>query len=117
MQNLFFYIRDLFNSSDSCYNFEKETNNLKSEENNYWKICKLISLSKQCSQKKIKEFTFETENAEYLLKVKRIEIPTEPQAPIELIDWIVINRQQEIPVVTFKSQVEKVEKFEESDKE
>ncbi|MBK8415183.1 MAG: hypothetical protein IPL22_12275 [Bacteroidetes bacterium] len=45
-----------------------------------------------------------------------MKFPTEPQAPIELIDWIVINRQQEIPVVTFKSQVEKVEKFEESDK-
>lgn len=116
LQNLFFYIRDLFNTSDYCYDFEKEKNNEKSEEKNYWKIGKLISLSQKCEQKNIKEFSFPIENTEYILKVKRIAIPTEPHLPFDLNDWAITNRSTDIPTVTFKTQVETLEKFENSDK-
>ena len=116
LQNLFFYIRDLFNTSDYCYDFEKEKSNEKSEEKNYWKIGKLISLSQKCEQKKIKEFSFPTENTEYVLKAKRIPIPTEPQVPFDLNDWAIINRSTDIPTITFKTQLETLEKFENSDK-
>lgn len=116
LQNLFFYIRDLFNTSDYCYDFEKEKSNDKSEEINYWKIDKLISLSKRCDQKKIKEFTFLTEGTEYVLKIKRTVIPTEPQVPFDLNDWTITNRSTDIPTITFKSQLETLEKFENSDK-
>lgn len=116
LQNLFFYIRDLFNTSDYCYDFEKEKSNEKSEDKNYWEIGKLISLSKKCEQKKIKEFSFPTESTEYALKVKRIAIPTEPQVPFDLNDWVILNRSTNIPTVTFKTQLETLEKFENSDK-
>ncbi|KXK41725.1 MAG: hypothetical protein UZ11_BCD004001697 [Bacteroidetes bacterium OLB11] len=116
LQNLFLYIRDLFNTSDYCYDFEKETSNQKSEERNYWKIGKLISLSKKCEQKKIKEFSFPTDNAEYVLKIKRIAIPTEPQVPFDLNEWAIIEHSTDIPTVTFKKQLETLEKFENSEK-
>jgi very-short-patch-repair endonuclease len=116
LQNLFFYIRDLFNTSDYCYDFEKEKNNEKSEEKNYWKIDKLISLSQKCEQRNIKEFSFPVENIEYIIKVKRIDIPTEPQLPFDLNDWTITNRSTGIPTVTFKTQLETLEKFENSDK-
>lgn len=116
LQNLFLYIRDLFNTSDYCYDFEKETSNPKTEEKNYWKIGKLISLSENCEQKKIKEFSFPTDNAEYVLKIKRIAIPTEPQVPFDLNDWAIIERSTDIPTVTFKKQLETLDKFENSEK-
>lgn len=116
LQNLFFYIRDLFNTSDYCYDFEKEKSNEKLEERNYWKIGKLISLSQKCEQKKIKEFSFPTEITEYVLKAKRIAIPTEPQVPLDLNEWVIFNRFTNIPTVTFKAQFETLEKFENSDK-
>lgn len=115
LQNLFFYIRDLFNTSDYCYDFEKEKGNEKSEDKNYWKIAKLISLSKKCEKKQIKEFSFQTGSTEYVIKIKRIAIPTEPEMPFELYEWAVIDRFSDIPSVSFKTQLEKSEKFENSD--
>lgn len=115
LQNLFYYIRDLFNTSQNCYDFEKETNNPKLVEINYWEIGKLISLAKLCEKKKIKEFSFPIENPEYILKVKRIPIQSEPQVPAELTEWVVINRLENIPTISFKTQIETLEKFESSD--
>lgn len=117
LQNLFFYIRDLFNTSDYCYDFEKETGNPKSEEKNYWKIGNLISLSKKCEQKKLQEFSFPTDNAEYILKIKRVSIPKEPELPSELDNWTIIERPADLlPTMIFKKQLEISEKFENSEK-
>jgi len=116
LQNLFLYIRELYNTSDYCYDFEKEKSNEKFEDKNYWKIGKLISLSQKCEKKKIQEFSFPTTSTEYVLKVKRIVIPTEPQVPFDLNDWTITNRSTDNPTVTFKPQLETLEKFENSDK-
>lgn len=119
LQNLFYYIRDLYNTSDTCYDFEKETNNSKSEDRNYWKIAKFILLAKQCEQKKINEFSFaigtKINTDDYLLKVKRIPIPVEPTIPFDISDWILLDRSLNIPTVSFKKELEIMEKFEESE--
>ena len=119
LQNLFYYIRDLYNTSDPCFDFEIETSNPKTENVNYWKISKLILLAKQSEQKRINEFSFAvgTKNIpiDYILKVKRISIPPEPQIPFEIIDWTLINRSSNLPTVSFKNEIEVVEKFEQSE--
>ena len=119
LQNLFYYIRDLYNTSDPCYNFEKETSNSKTEDGNYWKVSKLISLAKQCEQKKINEFSFAVGTkinvVDYILKVKRIPIPAEPKTPFDITDWTILNRSLNVPTVSFKKELEVVEKFEQSE--
>ena len=119
LQNLFYYIRDLYNTSDPCYDFEQETSNTKSEDGNFWKISKLISLAKQCEQKKINEFSFvvgtKINIVDYILKVKRILIPAEPKIPFDITDWTLLNRSLNIPTVSFIKELEVVEKFEQSE--
>lgn len=119
LQNLFYYIRDLYNTSDPSYDFEKEASNSKTEDGNYWKISKLISLAKQCEQKKINEFSFavgmKIDIVDYVLKVKRIPIPTEPKVPFDITDWTILNRSLNVPTVSFKKEIEVIEKFEKSE--
>ena len=119
LQNLFYYIRDLYNTSDPCYDFEKETGNVKTEDGNYWKIAKLISLAKQCEQKKINEFSFavgtKTNTVDYVLKVKRIPIPPEPKTPFDITEWTLMNRSSNVATVSFKKEIEVFEKFEQSE--
>jgi len=88
LQNLFLYIRDLYNASDACFDFEKETGNPKSPEVNFWEVGKLLSLAKQSEQKRLTEFSLSIGNSlnpsDYLLKIKRTAIPVEPKVPTEL---------------------------------
>jgi very-short-patch-repair endonuclease len=119
LQNLFYYIRDLYNTSDPCYDFEKENSNLKTENVSYWRVDKFILLAKQCEQRSINEFSFavgpKINAVDFILKVKRILIQVEPKIPFELVDWVVINRNLDIPTVSFKKEIEKIEKFDESE--
>ncbi len=118
LQNLFYYIRDLYNSSDTCFDFEKDKNNPKSKNVNYWEVGELLTLAKTCMQKEIPEFSLAIDNnlnpLDYLLKVKRTAIPNEPQPNIEIEEWIDIDRNDEVPKVIIKKELERVEKFEES---
>jgi very-short-patch-repair endonuclease len=119
LQNLFLYIRDLYNASDACYDFEKEKGNPKSAEVNFWEIGKLLNLAKQCEQKRLTEFSLSISNSlapsDYLLKIKRIAVPVEPKIPTELTEWLTINRTGSIPVIVLKAEIEIIEKFEQSE--
>ena len=119
LQNLFLYIRDLYNASDACYDFEKESGNSKSAEVNFWEIGKLLNLAKQSDQKRLTEFSLSIGNSltpsDYLLKIKRTAIPVEPKVPTELTEWSIINRSGSIPTIVFKAEIEIVEKFEQSE--
>lgn len=119
LQNLFSYIRDLYNTSDTCYDFEKDTSNPKTRETNFWEIGKLILLARQCEQKQLQDFSLAIENnlnpLDFLLKIKRITIPTEPKIPIEITEWTEINRSTTIPTLTVKQELEKIEQFEQSE--
>jgi very-short-patch-repair endonuclease len=118
LQNLFLYIRDLYNNSDACFDFEKETGNPKTLDVNFWEIGKLLSLAMQCEQKRIAEFSLNVSNSlnslDYILKIKRTTIPPEPKIPNELSEWTSLNRSTSIPTVIFKQEIEIVEKFEKS---
>jgi len=118
LQNLFYYIRDLYNSSDTCFDFEKDKNNPKSKNVNFWEVGELLTLAKKCEQKNITEFSLAIDNnlnpLDFLLKLRRIAIPDEPKQPKELENWIEINRSNEIPILTIKQEIETVEKFEQS---
>ena len=76
LQNLFLYIRDLYNNSDACFDFEKETGNPKTLDVNFWEIGKLLNLAKQCEQKRIAEFSLNVGNSlnsfDYILKIKKL---------------------------------------------
>ena len=118
LQNLFYYIRDLYNSSDTCFDFEKDKNNPKSKNVNFWEVGELLTLAKKCEQKNITEFSLAINNnlnpLDFLLKLRRIAIPEEPKLPKELENWIEINRSNEIPILTIKQEIETFEKFEQS---
>jgi very-short-patch-repair endonuclease/KaiC/GvpD/RAD55 family RecA-like ATPase len=118
LQNLFYYIRDLYNSSDTCFDFEKDKNNPKSKNVNFWEVGELLTLAKKCEQKNMAEFSLAINNnlnpLDFLLKLRRISIPDEPKQPKELENWIEINRSNEIPILTIKQEIETVEKFEQS---
>lgn len=116
LQNLFLYIRDMYNISDSCLEFDKESGNPKSLAVNYWEINALLKLAKQSEQKQLDEFSLNLKNAlEYLLKIKRIHINPEPKPPIELTKWVKIDRSTTIPTMTFREELEILEKFEDSE--
>ena len=118
LQNLFYYIRDLYNSSDTCFDFEKDTSNPKTKNSNFWEVGELLTLAKKCEQKNIAEFSLAINNnlnpLDYLLKLKRIVIPDEPKQEKELESWIEINRSSEVPTLTIIQEIETVEKFEQS---
>ena len=118
LQNLFQYIRDLYNASDSCFDFEKEPGNPKSHEVNFWEVGRLISLAKLSEQKGLTDFSLSIGNwltsSDYFLKIKRIPIPVEPKIPNELMYWASINRLSSPPSVIFKSEIDNIEKFEDS---
>lgn len=92
LQNLFYYIRDLYNSSDTCFDFEKDKNNSKTKNVNFWEVGELLDLAKKCEQKNITEFSLAINNnlnpLDYLLKLRRIAIPDEPKQPKELEGWV-----------------------------
>ncbi|MBI1225919.1 MAG: AAA family ATPase [Bacteroidetes bacterium] len=119
LQNLFQYIRDLYNASDACFDFEKESGNPKSPEVNFWEVGKLLSLAKQSEHKRLTEFSLSIGNSlnpsEYLLKIKRTVIPVEPKIPTELTEWATINRSGSTPSIVFKAEIEIIEKFEQSE--
>lgn len=118
LQNLFYYIRDLYNSSDTCFDFEKDKNNPKIKNVNFWEVGELLALAKKCEQKNITEFNLAINNnlnpLDFLLMLGRIAIPDEPKQPKELENWVEINRINEIPILTIKQEIETVEKFEQS---
>ena len=121
LQNLFLYIRDLYNNSDTCFDFERETGNLKTQDVNFWEVGKLLNLAKQCEQKSITEFSLNTGNTstsnsfDYVLKIKRTAVPTAPIIPNDLSDWTSINRSTSVPTLVFKQEIEIIEKFEKSE--
>ena len=119
LQNLFYYIRDLYNSSDTCFEFEDDKNNPKAKNINFWEVGEILSLAKQCEKKNIKEFSLAIDNNlnphEFLFSLRRITIPDEPKQPKELEKWIEINRSNEIPTLTIKKEIEIIEKFEQSE--
>jgi very-short-patch-repair endonuclease len=118
LQNLFYYIRDLYNTSDTCFDFEKDNNNPKKKNVNFWEFGELLPLAKKCEQKNIKEFILAIDNNldphDFLLKLKRTAIPEEPKKPNELENWVDIDRSNQIPKLIIKEQIETVEKFEQS---
>lgn len=118
LQNLFYYIRDLYNTSDTCFDFLKDKNNPKTKNINFWEIGELLPLAKKCDQKNIKEFSLAIDNNlnphDFLLKLKRITIPEEPKRPNELEKWVNIDRSTQIPELLIKEEIEIIEKFEQS---
>ncbi len=118
LQNLFYYIRDLYNTTDTCFDFEKDKNNPKSKNINFWEFGELLPLAKKCEQKKISEFALAIDNnlnpLDFLLKLKRIAIPEEPKKPNELENWVYIDRSKQIPQIIIKEEIEIIEKFEQS---
>ena len=82
LQNLFYYIRDLYNARQDCLDFEQETGNLKTAGAQYWELGKLLTLARGCVQKHLPEFDLGIgvdQAADYVLKVRRIQIPPEPR--------------------------------------
>lgn len=118
LQNLFAYLRDLFQTVVPCYDFEDEKNNKKIQEVNYWQIGKLKTLARLCSRKNISEFSLAIDDAsliqEYFLKIKRIAVPTEPVVPFILKDWVTIDYSKEIPSLSFFEAIEVEEQFTDS---
>ena len=118
LQNLFYYIRDLYNSSDTCFDFEKDNNNPKKKNVNFWEFGELLPLAKQCQQKNIKEFNLAIDNKlnphDFLLQLRRIAIPDEPKQPKEIENWIEIDTSLEMPILKINQEIEILEKFEDS---
>ena len=118
LQNLFYYIRDLYNSSDTCFDFEKDNNNPKKKNVNFWEFGELLPLAKQCQEKNIKDFNLAIDNKlnphDFLLQLRRIAIPDEPKQPKEIENWIEIDRSLEMPILKINQEIEMIEKFEDS---
>ena len=122
LENLFLYIRDLFGNPTTCTDFEKEKNNEKAKDINYWDIGSIFEIAKKVKRKNISDFEFVlTSELELfgntLLKIKKIVIPTPPTPPTEIKDWIEINNYSNaFPAITHKKEMEQTEKFENSQK-
>ena len=58
LENLFLYIRDIFGNPTTCTDFEKEKNNEKAKDINYWDIGSIFEIAKKAKQKNISEFEF-----------------------------------------------------------
>lgn len=118
LQNLFYYIRDLYNISEECYNFEKEKNNHKSEGVHYWTLNHLIELAYQCLKNERPEFQVGASSpldiSSTILEVRRVPIPAEPSPPPELEDWVLIDRTTPIPTFSFLDELPRMEGFEQS---
>lgn len=84
LQNLFYYIRDLYNARQDCIDFEQEAGNPKTPGQHYWELGKLLALARGCAQKHLPDFALgiggSTDQAsDFILKIRRIEVPAEPK--------------------------------------
>lgn len=120
LENLFLYIRDIFGNPTTCTDFEKEKNNEKAKDINYWDIGSIYEIAKKAKQQNITEFEFVlTSDPEVfgnaLLTIKKISVPLPPTPPTEIKDWIEINNTvNSFPTISFKKEIEQTEKFENS---
>jgi very-short-patch-repair endonuclease len=120
LENLFLYIRDIFGNPTTCTDFEKEKNNEKAKDINYWDIGSLYEIAKKAKQKNVGEFEFAlTSDPEVfgntLLTIKRIAVPSIPSPPVELKEWVEINNyNSSLPEISHKKEIERTEKFDES---
>lgn len=118
LQNLFYYIRDLYNFADVCFDFQKDKVNPKTKNLNYWEIINFLNLANQLSNLKTTNFSLAINNDlspfDYLLKVKRFTIPEEPILPNEIENWIKIDRLSDFPNIIINEKIEIFEKFEDS---
>ncbi|TDX01098.1 AAA domain-containing protein [Dinghuibacter silviterrae] len=83
LQNLFSYIRDLYNARQDCLDCLDEPGEPKVAGTNYWALGDLLTLSQNCARKNIPEFDLGLEGAggqvpDYLLKVRRMALPPKP---------------------------------------
>lgn len=123
LQNLFLYIRDLYDVSEVTYEFTQEHGNRKTEDFNYWTLRKLLDLDKLCKQKGIKEFGLylndsldEDDSDETLLKIKPVtKIPDEPLPPEFIRPWVMYKRHPGvIPSLILKQDDDPYEYFDDS---
>lgn len=102
LRNLFCYIRDLYNTAEPVYNFEKESQNPKVRNSTYWHICDLLKLYNITKKKGIQEFQLQLEDdSEPIIKLKRTVIP-ELRIPDEINEWVVINDNGGTPPTLLK---------------
>lgn len=80
LQNLFFYIRDLYNARQDCLDFLEEPGDPKVSGTNFWSLGDLLALAQGCSRKQLPEFDMGLEGpqSDYLLKVRRVPLPPKP---------------------------------------
>lgn len=83
LQNLFLYIRDLYNARQDCPDFLEEPGDPKVSGTNYWALGDLMALAQQCARKHLPEFDMGLDGSsgqapDYLLKVRRIPLPPKP---------------------------------------
>ena len=86
LQNLFYYIRDLYNARQDCLDFEQEAGNPKVAGVHYWEMGQLLELSRQSTQKHIPEFDLNAgewtdASTDYILKIRRVPVPAAPVRP------------------------------------
>ena len=86
LQNLFYYIRDLYNARQDCLDFTQEPGNPKTPGVHYWELGQWMSLARQCAQKHLPEFDLGMtgQGQDYLLTIRRITLPAPPEEPIEV---------------------------------
>ncbi len=86
LQNLFYYIRDLYNAQQNCLDFTQEPGNPKLPGTHYWELGRWLMLAQACGRKHIPEFDLgmfapSEPGQDYLLKIRRINLPAPPVAP------------------------------------
>ncbi|MDE3182013.1 MAG: AAA family ATPase [Bacteroidota bacterium] len=120
LENLFLYIRDIFGNPTTCTDFEKERNNEKAKDINYWDIGSVYEIARKTKQQNITEFEFVlTSDIEVfgstLLTIKKISVPLPPTPPTEIQDWVEINNTlNSFPTISFKKEIEQRQNFENS---
>jgi hypothetical protein len=83
LQNLFSYIRDLYNARQDCLDCLDEPGEPKIAGTNYWALGDLWTLAQSCARKSIAEFDLGLEGSggqapDYLLRVRRMTLPPKP---------------------------------------
>lgn len=58
LQNLFYYIRDLYNAQQDCLDFTQEPGNPKLPGSHYWELGKWLVLAQACEKKHIPNSTW-----------------------------------------------------------